>query len=381
MKILFISMPSIHAIRWTKQLVGKDCDLYWFDILQRGNADFHEDVIRITNWKKNKVPFVGKTFLKKSIPSLYRAIEDQIEVTAVAFLQQWIQENQPDVIHSFEMQHCTLPLLQLIKQHKSCPWVYSCWGSDLFYYQKEQAQSAQIKEVLKYITHIHTDCIRDYNLAVALGFKGDFFGKFPGGGGYDIKAVEQFVTPIEKRNAIVVKGYQHIMGRAIEVLNAMEQIPQVIKDRELIIFSAHDSVVEKAKDLAGLFKKVTVYPRNEKLTHVEMMKMMGGGLIYIGNSISDGMPNTLLEAIIMGAFPIQSNPGGVTTEVIDDGINGLLIEEPENPIYIASKIKQALESQDLIDEAFRINQANKNQWDVSEIANNVHCAYLNCLEN
>lgn len=381
MKILFISMPSIHAIRWTKQLVGKDCDLYWFDILQRGHADFHEDVTQITNWKKNKVPFIGKTILKKSIPSLYNAIEDKIEVTAVAFLQRWIDKNKPDVIHSFEMQHCTLPLLKLIKQHKSCPWVYSCWGSDLFYYQKEEEQSTRIKDILKYISHIHTDCKRDYNLAVTLGFKGEFFGKFPGGGGYAINSVAQYVTPVAERNIIVVKGYQHTMGRAVEVLKAMEHIPQVIKGKELIVFSAHDTVVEKAKDLVGLFKKVTVYPRNEKLSHTKMMKMMGSGIIYIGNSISDGMPNTLLEAIIMGAFPIQSNPGGVTTEVIDDGINGLLIEEPENPIYIAAKIKQALESQDLITDAFKINQANKSQWDVSEIANNVHRAYLNCVEH
>ena len=46
----------------------------------------------------------------------------------------------------------------------------------------------------------------------------------------------------------------------------------------------------------------------EYLPQDELMKLIGKSLIYIGNSISDGMPNTLLEAIVMGVFRIQSNP-------------------------------------------------------------------------
>ena len=54
---------------------------------------------------------------------------------------------------------------------------------------------------------------------------------------------------------------------------------------------------------------------------------MGKSGIHIANSISDGMPNALLEAMGMGAFPIQSNPGKVSEEVITHGKNGFLIED------------------------------------------------------
>jgi hypothetical protein len=40
------------------------------------------------------------------------------------------------------------------------------------------------------------------------------------------------------------------------------------------------------------------------------------------------MPNALLEA--MGMAPIQSNPGKVSEEVIKEGVNGLLINDPFN---------------------------------------------------
>ena len=59
-----------------------------------------------------------------------------------------------------------------------------------------------------------------------------------------------------------------------------------------------------------------VYDRHG-LSHSDILTIMGKSLLYIGNSISDGMPNTLLEAIVMGAFPIQSNPGKVTEEIIE----------------------------------------------------------------
>ena len=80
-----------------------------------------------------------------------------------------------------------------------------------------------------------------------------------------------------------------------------------------------------------------------KIPHEEVLKLMGKSLIYIGNSDSDGMPNTMLEAIFMGAFPIQSNPGGATAELIQNGANGLLIEDCEDMEDIKRLILKALQ--------------------------------------
>ena len=67
------------------------------------------------------------------------------------------------------------------------------------------------------------------------------------------------------------------------------------------------------------------------------------------------MPNTLLEAIIMGVFPIQSNPGGATAEIIEDGKNGLLIHDPENSDEIAMLLKKAIDSPEMLKSAITIN--------------------------
>ncbi len=116
------------------------------------------------------------------------------------------------------------------------------------------------------------------------------------------------------------------------------------------------------------------------LSHIELLKLMGKSLIYIGNSISDGMPNTLLEAIIMGAFPIQSNPGGATTEIIKDKINGLLIDKCEDLDEISQKIILALSNNNFLQEAFDYNKKLQLKLDFKYIRDQVLEKY-NLVEN
>ena len=77
----------------------------------------------------------------------------------------------------------------------------------------------------------------------------------------------------------------------------------------------------------------------------------------------------------MGAFPLQSNPGGVTEEVIEDGKNGLLIASPENPAYIAVRIENALNEPKMIREAFTRNTELSQRWEFEKIKSDVLKAY------
>jgi glycosyltransferase involved in cell wall biosynthesis len=85
------------------------------------------------------------------------------------------------------------------------------------------------------------------------------------------------------------------------------------------------------------------------------LKKFGNCLLYIGNSSSDGMPNSLLEAMGMGVFPIQSNPGNATEEVIYNGINGYLIQNPDDSLEIANHIQNVLSNTNLLENAKAYN--------------------------
>lgn len=353
LKILFISMHSIHAVRWIENLEGSDHELYWYDILGTGKLEMLESVQQFLNTSKRKLPYIkGEYYLSKKLPSLYNFIRTFLETTENEALEEIIKQIEPDVIHSFEMQSCSYPIIKTMNKYSNIKWIYSCWGNDLFYYQNFANHKCKIFEVLSRVDYLHTDCIRDYHIAISLGFKGEFLESIPGGTGYNVNDLDVYKKPIEKRKIILVKGYQHLFGRALNVVKALEQLHTIISGYEVIVFGAHAEVQNYILNNNLNYK---VYRRHD-LSHQKLMELMGESLIYIGNNISDGMANTLLEAIVMGAFPIQSNPGNVSAEIIEHGVNGFLIKEPENIDYITSLMIQAIENKEMLVQAQKHNK-------------------------
>lgn len=366
MKILFISMLSIHAVRWIENLKETPFQLYWFDVLNRGKLHTFEDVHQFSNWKKRKLPYIkGEFFLSRNLPRFYNYLQPYLEVTASEKLKEILIEVQPDVVHSFEMQSCSYPILRTMQKFPDIKWVYSCWGSDLFYYKNITSHHKRIRKVLQRIDILQTDNQRDIKIAYELGFKGKNTFVIPGGGGYSLNNFSKLREPLVKRNIILVKGYQHKFGRALVALEALKELRDNLEEYEIVVFAAHQEVIDYINENQLPFK---VFGRNS-LSNEEVIKLMGKSIIYLGNSISDGIPNTLLEALIMGAFPIQCNPGNVTEELIDDGINGFLINNPEDEKEIKELILQALGNiQNLWVQAYRINRKiTKKQFDYTQI--------------
>ena len=88
--------------------------------------------------------------------------------------------------------------------------------------------------------------------------------------------------------------------------------------------------------------------------NIEILKLFGRSRISIGMNISDGSPNTLLEAMIMGAFPIQSDTIS-TAEWINNGENGFLVP-PEDVEATAQAIKRAIIDDEMVNRAAILNK-------------------------
>jgi hypothetical protein len=340
MKILLVSIPSVHAIRWIENLKDAGHELYWFDILNRGSINVSIELTQILNWNKRKIIYIkGEHFLRKKIPRLYFKIQPLLEITVKEKMEDIILKIKPDVVHSFEMQGCSYPILNTMLKYPKLKWIYSCWGSDLYYYKDFKNHNIKIKQVLSRVNFLHTDCLRDYKIAKELGFNGEYLGVIPGGGGFKLSEFKNLKLPINDRNVILVKGYEHKFGRALNVLKALRMLTNELIEYKVVVFGAHQKIIDFINENELNFK---VFNRDE-LLHNELITLMGGAKIYIGNSISDGMPNTLLEAVIMNAFPIQSNPGNVTSEIIENEMNGLLINNPDDITEIRAQIEKALQ--------------------------------------
>jgi glycosyltransferase involved in cell wall biosynthesis len=84
-------------------------------------------------------------------------------------------------------------------------------------------------------------------------------------------------------------------------------------------------------------------------SHDDMLRLYGRARAYIGLSISDAISTSLLEAIVMGAFPIQSCTA-CADEWIVDGKTGLIVP-PEDPEVVAAALRRALNDDRLVDDA------------------------------
>lgn len=352
MKILFVSMHSIHAIRWIENLKDTHHELYWFDVTNKGKLNTIDKVHQITNWKKRKIPYLkGEYFLRKNYSSLYNLLNPFLEVTANEYLEKIIQDIQPDLIHSFEMHTCSYPILKTMIKFQHIKWLYSCWGNDLYYNRNIPNDLKTIKRMMARIDFLHTDCQRDFEIAKSLGFIGDFFGVIPTGGGYDLAYYKNYRLSFEERKIILIKGYEHLFGRGLNVVKALQIKNDLLKNYEVVVFGAHQEVIDFINFNKLPFK---TFGRND-LSQSELIKLMGKSILYMGNSISDGMPNTLLEAIIMQVFPIQSNPGNATAEIIENKKNGLLINDSNDVNEIIEKINFALTNLKLLEQAMILN--------------------------
>ena len=76
--------------------------------------------------------------------------------------------------------------------------------------------------------------------------------------------------------------------------------------------------------------------------------------VVVSPSVHDGTPNSLLEAMACGCFPVAGDLESIR-EWITNGKNGLLVDA-SSPQILADAILEGLENKDLREQAAGLNQ-------------------------
>jgi hypothetical protein len=366
-KILIIAMQdSIHTARWIAQIVNQGWEIHLFPSLdtdklhpimntitvhntlyETGNSS-HENVVqRGIPVPGPKSLFWGKELLRKFSPN-YR----------VRKLKRVIEEIRPDIVHSLEIQHAgylTLEVKKLLGE-KFPPWIVTNWGSDIYLFSRLSWHEQRVREVLASCDYYSCECQRDVCLATYYGFNGTVLPVFPNTGGFDLPKCFSLRKSgaVAQRRTIMLKGYQGWAGRALVGLRALERCADILSGYRIYIHSAMcDDVVIAAE----LFRKSTGIPL-EFVTpgspHEVILRLHGESRISIGLSISDGISTSLLEAMVMGSFPIQSFTA-CADEWLVDGESGILVH-PDDPDNVEAAIRRALSDDDLVNSAAEHNR-------------------------
>jgi len=369
MKILIVAMHnSIHTARWISQLYDLGWDIHLFPVfLENAYPNSCIKDITIYRLKKfedvevgNNVKIVNiedtMSFATRQIIKLVNPKIAQRTFLAPLALASVIDHLKPDIVHSMEMQHSAYMTYSARKycKIKFPPWIYSCWGSDIYYFQQFNKHRKKIRKVLEYCNYIFTDTQRDYKLAIAHGFTGELLGIYPAVGGYKIGEMRELV-PLGKtsqRKVIVIKGYTGWVYRPFTVIDALRQCKDLLKGYVIALYlPVGEEIVRKVTELCHeVGAELLIHNYGE---YDEVLKLFTTARISLASSISDGTPNSMLEAMVMGAFPIQSNTVS-TEEWIQHGVNGYLAN-PEDVEGFAAAIKEALQNDMLVDSAADYN--------------------------
>jgi glycosyltransferase involved in cell wall biosynthesis len=120
---------------------------------------------------------------------------------------------------------------------------------------------------------------------------------------------------------------------------------------EVIVYSCSSKLLPIISDIQRQNEFQISYYAD--MAHDDLLEKTCSARISITNNLSDGVPNTMLEAMALGAFPIQSNTA-ITEGWIEDGKNGLLTN-PRDINQIAEAISKALTDDRLVDDAAVLN--------------------------
>lgn len=351
LRILFVAMPnSVHTSRWISQLYDQGYDLHLFpctratpDQTLKRNVKLHLAGIGT----RSACALLGRLELQrrlqlKSVPVIFdRAF----------WLAQVIRLVKPDIIHSLEIQGAGYQTLAARERlgERFPTWIATNWGSDIYLFGRLAEHVGRIKAVLAACDYYSCECQRDVQLAKKLGLQGKVLPVLPNTGGFDLARISQFRTPGQTslRRLILIKGYQSWAGRALVALRAIALCAGELRGYRVAIYSASRDVeiaAELVSQQTGI--SIEVIPH---CSHDDMLTLFGRARIYIGLSISDAISTSLLEAIVMGAFPIQSCTA-CADEWIEDGKTGFIVP-PEDEQAVAAAIKRAAAVDTLVDQA------------------------------
>jgi glycosyltransferase involved in cell wall biosynthesis len=310
MRIMLVGMAdSIHLARWLSQF---DSSGITFEIV---SASPHRRVQAGISKRARESNRVSITWFSRvfSLPMwiLDRFLSDWVRG---AFIAWRIRQFNPEIVHVHELQnagYATRRAFQFLKKRRP-KLIVTNYGSEIVWFSKFPKHKAKIKALLDIADGFSAECTRDYNLAAQISSGYQKLPLMPVAGG-----LARFTGPEVLRNKITIKGYENHWGKAIVALEAVTGLGKSLGNLEIVLYSCNGPVIRAAKKLSkSTGMKITTFKKGA-LSHSQVMEIFKSSLIYVGHSLSDGISTSMVEAMAMGAIPVQTNTSCAQEWIVD----------------------------------------------------------------
>jgi glycosyltransferase involved in cell wall biosynthesis len=381
MRLLFVvDGRSPIALNWIEYFLQSNHEVHLVSTydceIDKRLASFNLVPVALSSVKKHKVN-TGERGRNAS-----RGIWSASLVNLRTFVRQWlgpitlpgaarrlrtiIDQIEPDLVHAMRIPYEGM-LAALARP--AAPLLISVWGNDFtLHAPSNPLMSYFTRMTLLRADALHADCHRDVTLASEWGFnkqKPKPYKVLPGAGGVQpdvfYPAGPQKTKPEDLESGLTVinpRGFRAYVRNDV----FFKAIPLVIERNPQVRFVCPNMASEPRAhdwlDKLGIAEAVDLLPR---LTRDEMAALFRRSQVAVSPSIHDGTPNTLLEAMACGCFPVAGDLDSIR-EWITSGKNGILVN-PEDPQALGQAILAALD-----DDEFRKRAQNFNLRQVEEKA-------------
>jgi glycosyltransferase involved in cell wall biosynthesis len=224
------------------------------------------------------------------------------------------------------------------------PLLVSVWGNDFTLHAPSSPMMRHYTEWTAQVADaIHADCRRDIRLARQWGFPTDrptFVA--PGNGGIRSEVFYPPAGPVTTPVVINPRGFRGYVRND----TFFQSIPKILAKRPdarfLCASMAGEPQALKWIEQLGTRSAVELLP---PLPHAAMADIFRSAAVLVSPSTHDGTPNTLLEGMACGCFPVAGDLESIR-EWITPGVNGLLVDSSD-PNALADSILSALDQPDL----------------------------------
>jgi glycosyltransferase involved in cell wall biosynthesis len=269
---------------------------------------------------------------------------------AAQILPGLVSQIQPDLVHAMRVPYEGM-LAALA--NSDAPLLISIWGNDFtLHAQSTPLTRRYTRTAMSRADALHTDCRRDAQLAIEWGFsKKKPITVLPSGGGVQLDLFypsdNNDLGSMRVINPRGLRAYVRNDTFFQAVPLVAKQIPQV---KFICPGMAGESAPSRWIRHFGGGDHVELLPKQSRK---EMAGLFRSSQVAASITTHDGTPNTLLEAMACGCYPIAGDLESVR-EWIVPGKNGQLVE-PDDPRRLADEIVSALRNPDLMATARKRN--------------------------
>ena len=282
-------------------------------------------------------------------------------------LRKIIAQTNPDLIHALRIPY---EGMALSFYNGKIPTAISIWGNDITLHAKGSSLMRRFTiRTLTKSSGLAADSSRDIRLGINWGFAADKPTLIvPGSGGIDFTKIRLASEAPQTELNWIPDGWNIVINprgyRPGSVRNDtfFQSIPLILRQYPNTLFlccsMAHQPEAEAWIEALQIQRFALLLPT---VSQENLWGMFHRAQVSVSISEHDGTPNSLLEAMTCGCFPIAGDIESLR-EWIVPGVNGLLVN-PDSPEELASAVISAL-----LNEKLRSDAAEKNRHIILERA-------------